>query len=260
MCLIVFALDCHPRYRLVLAANRDEYFRRPTAPAAFWDDAPHVLAGRDLEAGGPWLGVTRKGRLAAVTYSREPVAPVHRPPSRGKLAADFLAGTLSPQTYRELLLKEEGRYGGFNLLFGDAGSLFYHANRGDGFLRVPAGIHGLSNRLLDTPWPKVTAAKDQLARLLGSETVDPEGLFTLLADRTPFPDPLLPDTGFGLERERHLSPIFIAGSEYGTRSSTLVLIDRNDLLTFRERTWNDRQQAAGDVAFSFRIATPPVTP
>jgi uncharacterized protein with NRDE domain len=250
MCLIVCALDCHPAYRLVLAANRDEYHRRPTAPAAFWSDVPDLLAGRDLEAGGTWLGVTREGRLAALTYYREPVQPVHPLPSRGRLVADFLTGTLSPREYRELLLREERHFGGFNLLFGDAGGLFYHTNRGDVSFRVPAGIHGLSNGLLDTPWPKVTAAKEQLTRILRQETVEPEALFALLADRNPYPDPLLPNTGFGLERERHLSPIFIAGDEYGTRSSTLVLIDRDGRLTFRERTFDSLQVIVGTVSFT----------
>ncbi|HYS44625.1 MAG TPA: NRDE family protein [Geobacteraceae bacterium] len=251
MCLIVFALDCHPRYRLVLAANRDEYFSRPTTPAAFWADAPQVLAGRDLLAGGTWLGVTRERRLAAVTYYREPSLPVHQLPSRGRLAADFLAGTMTPEAYLERIRREGGRYGGFNLLFGDDSGLFYHTNRGDPSARVTAGVHGLSNGLLDTPWPKVIAGKARLARLLREETVATDPLFALLADRDRYPDPLLPDTGFGIERERHLSPIFIAGSDYGTRSSTVVLIDRDNRLAFLERTWNERQEAAGTAAFNF---------
>jgi uncharacterized protein with NRDE domain len=253
MCLIVFACDCHPRYRLVLAANRDEYFSRPTAPAAFWHDAPEVLAGRDLEAGGTWLGVTRSGRLAAVTYFREPARPARHLPSRGMLAADFLAGTMPPEEYLETLRREEGRYGGFNILFGDNGALFYHTNRGDISVRVAAGIHGLSNGLLDTPWPKVVAAREQLENLVRNDTAEPEGLFALLADRSAYPDPLLPDTGFGIERERHLSPIFIAGSTYGTRSSTIVLLGRDNRLSYRERTWDERQEAVGTVSFAIGL-------
>lgn len=250
MCLIVFALDRHPRYRLVLAANRDEFFSRPTAPAAFWEDAPQVLAGRDLEAGGTWLGVTGGRRLAAVTYYREPALPVHQLPSRGKLAADFLGTAMPPEQYLATVRREEGKYGGFNLLFGDDGGLFCHSNRGDVSVRVSAGIHGLSNGLLDTPWPKVVAAREQLERLVRDDVVAPEALFALLADRSHFPDPLLPDTGFGIERERHLSPIFIAGSDYGTRSSTVVLIDRDNRLTFLERTFDDRQEIVGTAAFT----------
>jgi len=250
MCLIVFALDRHPRYRLVLAANRDEYFSRPTASAAFWHDAPQVLAGRDLEAGGTWLGMTTERRLAAVTYYREPVAPLHQPPSRGKLAADFLTGTMAPEEYLERLRREEEKYGGFNVLFGDDGGLFYHTNRGDVSVRVTAGIHGLSNGLLDTPWPKVLAARKGLEHLLQSDVVEPEALFAILADRRAFPDPLLPDTGFGVERERHLSPIFIAGSDYGTRSSTVVLIGRDNRQTFLERTYDNRQEAVETASFA----------
>jgi uncharacterized protein with NRDE domain len=250
VCLIVFALDRHPRYRLVLAANRDEYFNRPTAPAAFWTDAPQVLAGRDLEAGGTWLGVTRDGRLAALTYFREPVVPVHRLPSRGKLAADFLAGSMTPEEYLDTLRREEGQYGGFNILFGNARGLYYHTNRGDVSVNVAAGCHGLSNGLLDTPWPKVAAARERLGCVLQNDSLEAEALFALLADRTPYPDPLLPDTGIGIERERHLSPIFIAGSDYGTRSTSIVLIDRDNRLTFRERTWNERQEVVGEISFS----------
>jgi uncharacterized protein with NRDE domain len=249
MCLIVFALDSHPRYRLVLAANRDEYFSRPTAPAAFWTDAPQVLAGRDLEAGGTWLGVTGDGRLAALTYFREPVVPVHRLPSRGKLAADFLAGTMTPEEYLEQLRREEGRYGGFNILFGTTGGFYYHTNRGDVSVRITAGSHGLSNGLLDTPWPKVVAARERMGCLLRNDILEAEDLFALLSDRTSYPDPLLPDTGIGIERERHLSPIFIAGSDYGTRSTSIVLIDRENRLTFLERTWNERQEAVATVSF-----------
>lgn len=256
MCLIVFALDCHPRYRLVLAANRDEYYSRPTTPAAFWADAPQVLAGRDLLAGGTWLGVTKESRLAAVTYYREPSLPVHQPPSRGRLAADFLTGSMPPEDYRERLRQEGGRYGGFNLLFGDDVGLFYHANRGDAPFRVASGVHGLSNGLLDTPWPKVVAARDRLAELLREDTVAPEALFALLADRSPYPDPQLPDTGFGIERERHLSPIFIAGSDYGTRSSTVLLIDRDGRVTFIERTFDNRQAVAATVSFTIGQTAP----
>ena len=253
MCLIVFALDCHPLYRLVLAANRDEYFSRPTAPAAIWAEAPQMLAGRDLVAGGTWLGVTTTGRLAALTYYREPVTPVHLLPSRGKLAADFLAGTMTPLEYLEILRRDEEHYGGFNILFGDAGGIFYHTNREDVSNRVAAGIHGLSNGLLDTPWPKVTAAKNRLEEIIRQGTMEPEELFLILSDRTHYPDPLLPDTGVGIERERHLSPVYIAGSGYGTRSSTIVIINRDGRLTFMERTWNERQEIAGTASFTISL-------
>lgn len=257
MCLIVFASDYHPLYRLVLAANRDEYFSRPTAPAAFWEDAPQVLAGRDLLAGGTWLGVTRERRLAAVTYYREPSEPVHQLPSRGMLAADFLKGTMPLQEYREQLQREGEKYGGFNLLFGDDSGLYYHSNRRKSYRGkiysswVAPGIHGLSNGLLDTGWPKLVAAWKRLGQLLQEGAAPhPDALFALLANRRPYPDRQLPDTGFGIERERTLSPIYIAGGDYGTRSSTVILIGRNNRVKFLERTFDNRQEITGTVSFT----------
>jgi uncharacterized protein with NRDE domain len=194
--------------------------------------------------------VTTTGRLAALTYYREPVTPVHPLPSRGQLAADFLAGTMTPTEYLERLRRDKDRFGGFNLLFGDGDAMFCHTNRGDVSIRVTAGIHGLSNGLLDTPWPKVAEAKKRLEVVLRNKSAEPEALFALLADRSTWPDPLLPDTGIGIERERHLSPIFIAGSDYGTRSSTVVIIDRDDRLIFMERTWNERHEVAGTASYT----------
>lgn len=250
MCLIVFALDAHPRYRLILAANRDEYFSRPTAPAGFWADAPQLLAGRDLQAGGSWLGITTGRRLAAVTNFRAPHRHCPSSPSRGRLVADFLAGTEAPAVFLETVGRDQGRYGGFNLLVGDDDGIFWHSNRGSGPERVPAGIHGLSNHLLDSPWPKVTAAKDRLAELLTAGQPDMAAMFAALADTCQFPDPLLPDTGVGLDRERFLSPIFIAGDAYGTRSSTLILIDRDNRVTFAERCYDSRQRVTATTTVS----------
>jgi len=238
MCLIALALERHPRYRLVLAANRDEYFQRPSAPARFWEDAPQVLAGRDLRSGGTWLGLTTTGRLAAITNYREPQRLEHPRGSRGKLVADYLVGTMKPEAYLELISREGGGYRGFNLVFGDDSGLFYYSNRGRSEAPVAGGIHGLSNHLLDTPWPKVVAAKERMDALVRGEEMEPEELFRLLSDRVPFPDNLLPDTGVGPERERLLSSLFIAGSDYGTRSSTIILIDRKNCVTFQERSYD----------------------
>jgi uncharacterized protein with NRDE domain len=250
MCLIVFALDAHPRYRLVLAANRDEYFTRPTAPAGFWPEAPQLLAGRDLQGGGSWLGITSQRRLAAITNYRDPLHRPTNPPSRGRLVTGFLTGTETPAAFLEMLAHGQGRYGGFNLLVGDDDGLFWHSNRGSGPQRIPAGIHGLSNHLLDTPWPKVTAAKAWLAELLTSGQPDMKAMFAALADTRQFPDPLLPDTGVGLDRERILSPIFIAGDTYGTRSTTLILIDRDNRVTFAEQCYDSRQQVTATTTVS----------
>lgn len=247
MCLIALALDAHPRYRLVLAANRDEYFRRPTLPASFWEDAPQVLAGRDLQGGGSWLGVGAGGRLAAVTNYREPTRHGQHHRSRGALVAGFLAGALPPGEYLEEVRGEGAHYGGFSLIVGNGEGLFFHSNRGEGVHRITPGIHGLSNHLLDTPWPKVVAARERLERLLRADAVEPEALFRLLSDTTRFPDQQLPDTGVGIERERLLSSLFIAGSDYGTRSSTIVLIDRDNHITFMEQSYDESHAISGSV-------------
>lgn len=226
MCLILFGYRCHPAFSLVLAANRDEFHARPTDPVDFWDDAPEVLAGRDRIAGGTWLGVTRGGRFAALTNIREPDRQRSDAPSRGALVADYLRGDTAPGDYLHALTTEAERYNGFNLLVGDRTELWYYANRGARPLRLAPGLYGLSNALLDTPWPKVERGRHGLAAILDSpDGPRPEALLELLADRSPPPDDELPDTGVGPARERLLAPLFIAGETYGTRSSSVLLID-----------------------------------
>jgi uncharacterized protein with NRDE domain len=250
MCLLAFALDCHPRYSLVLAANRDENFIRPTAPARYWDDAPQILAGRDQEAGGTWLGLSRNGRLAALTNYYAPDEYQQDKLSRGLLITDFLTGELSPREYLERLRKTGVNYNGFGLVFGDTTGLNYATNRGPSISGISAGVHGLSNHLLDTHWPKVTAVKARLQRIVGnSDIIDPETLFALLADRTRYPDLLLPDTGVGIQRERSLSSIFVSREEFGTRCSTVILIGRDNRMSFLERSFDALQNTTGTVEF-----------
>lgn len=238
MCLIVFAIDSHPDYKLVLAANRDEYFARPTVAADYWHDFPSILAGRDLRSGGTWLGVTRDGRVAAVTNYRDPGRKVLHPLSRGVIVADYLRGERDSRSFMQYLHSVADRCDGFNIIFGGSGEgFFYFSNRGGTPGAMEPGIHGLSNRLLDTPWPKVTAAKERLSSAIAGTTINPEELFSAMGDETPFPDGQLPDTGVGLERERLLSSIFIHGSDYGTRSTTLLLVDRGNHITFIERSY-----------------------
>jgi len=255
VCLIVFALDCHPRYHLVMAANRDEFHDRPTLAAAYWSDFPHVLAGRDLLCGGTWLGVTTDGRLAAVTNFRDPEQNIDTPRfSRGSLAAGYLTKTVPPQAYLETLSTKPGDYNGFNLIVADREEFWYCSNCDDaGQMRVAPGIHGLSNHLLDTPWPKVTTSKDGLERLIRDDRVLPETLLELLSDTTPFPDHLLPDTGVGIERERMLSSRFISGETYGTRSSTIILADREGGVYFMERSYAAGRMVIQTVQFKLPV-------
>lgn len=254
MCLIVFAYNCHPVYRLILGANRDEFRDRPTEPSRFWNDAPHILAGRDKQAGGTWLGVATSGRLAAVTNYRDPRKHVIDSPSRGKLVVDFLQNPIvKPEEFQGTLNREGQLYDGFNLLYGTSNELYYFTNRGGSSGLIPPGIHGLSNHLLDTRWPKVTVAKSRFESIVQHSIVDPEQIFAALTDPAPFADALLPDTGVGPERERLLSPIFIEDEFYGTRSTTLLLIDRNDHVTFVERVFDHPARTSTTQHYSFRI-------
>ena len=239
MCLILLAIKSHPAYKLIIAANRDEFYERPTAPAAFWADSPDVLAGRDLRAGGAWLGITKKGKIATLTNYRDPPSIKSGAPSRGNLVRNYLSGDKNPADFLAGLEKKAGFYNGFNLIIGDTEDLYWYSNRGGESRRLIPGIHGLSNHLLETPWPKVTRGKKAFRKILSNQKIPPpDELFTILADRTIPDDKSLPDTGVGLERERMLSPIFITGEIYGTRSSTLIMIDKNNHVTFMERTFD----------------------
>jgi uncharacterized protein with NRDE domain len=254
MCLILLANDAHPIYRLILAANRDEFYNRPTASAGYWEDAPQILAGRDLKDGGTWLGITRSGEIAALTNFRDPGSDHRDAPSRGRLVSGFLNGSRSMEEYLETLRYEGRSYNGFNLIFGDPARLCWYCNRHKRERFLAAGIHGLSNSLLDSPWPKVSRGKEALARIIeeGSE-IGEEQLLSLLSDRTLPPDGELPDTGVGFELELLLSPIFISSPAYGTRSSTVILVDRKNYVTFVERSFNGRPEKPMDSRWRFRI-------
>lgn len=250
MCLILLAWKMDDRFPLVLAANRDEFYDRPSAPAAFWEEQPDLLAGRDLREGGTWLGITRTGRLAALANYRDPASVKAGAPSRGRLVGDYLRGSERPESYLDRIAPA-GSFNGFNLLVGNPDELFCFSNRG-GRRRVEPGLHGLSNRLLDTPWPKVARGKAALGALLTQQWT-PESLLALLADRSRPADESLPDTGVGLEWERILSPSFIVSPVYGTRSSTVLLVDRGGEVTFIERVFNGGADPR-TVRFSFQIA------
>jgi uncharacterized protein with NRDE domain len=254
MCLILFAYKFHPRYPFIFAANRDEYYNRPSRTATFWEDAPQILAGRDLRCGGTWFGVTRKGKIAALANHREMERVRSHAPSRGFLVRDFLLHDNTADKYLEKLKRTGNLYNGFSLVFGDLRRLYHYSNKTAAPCLISEGIHGQSNHLLDTPWPKVERGKEALRWMLSSE-LDPsvEELFTLLADKTRAADDLLPDTGVGIENERILSSIFVNGPSYGTRSSTLVMVDRENNLTFIERTYNGNPDHYTTVEHRFKI-------
>ncbi len=243
MCLLALAWKTHPYLPLILAGNRDERHARASAAAGFWSDAPEVLAGRDLEAGGTWLGITLGGRFAVVTNYRDGLSPAKALRSRGALPAEFLKTRITPEAYLRQLQAHAGEYGGFSLVVGDPDSLWYFANRGGTApMPVAPGIHALSNHLLDTPWPKVQAAKARLKLLLDTDAVSGESLLKMLADRTPA-ETGLPDTGIGAELERRVSAAFVQDPVYGTRCSTLLLRDAQGGMRFTER----RFDAAGEM-------------
>jgi uncharacterized protein with NRDE domain len=245
MCLILFAYNQHPTYRLVLAANRDEFYERPTAPLGFWEDHPDLLAGRDLKSLGTWMGITRSGRMAAITNYREPGMPMPNAPSRGELISGFLIGHETPAAYLERIKRDGKRYNGFNLLVADTQTMFYYSNRGDDIVRLESSYYALSNRLLDTQWPKVKKGKKRFIELLDNPHSDipTEQLLSLLQNQDQPPDDQLPDTGVSKEWERTLSPIFITSPNYGTRSSTILAIDRSHQVRIIEYTWRQSRPA-----------------
>lgn len=251
MCLILVAWQAHPDYPWVIAANRDEFFARPTAAAGFWQEAPQVLAGRDLQAGGTWLGITRSGRFAALTNYRDP-AQNRQLPSRGALVADFLTGSETPEDYLARIAASGINYNGYNLLLGDGQSLWWASNvTGETRLLLP-GIYGVSNGLLDTSWPKVDAGKTALTRAIDC-LPDNQALFDLLQNDAIHPDEHLPSTGVPQEWERLLSAAFVKSPAYGTRSSTVLYQQHDGWLTFDEQTWLAGAQRGVRIRYRFGL-------
>lgn len=255
MCLIAFAWHVHPRWRLVLAGNRDEFHARPSAPLMRWDGAP-IIGGRDLEAGGTWLGVTDAGRCCVVTNVRDPRDP-QLGISRGRLVTDYLDGAADAATHARQLLSSAAGYRPFNLLTFDASHAFYLGNRPEPRAQaVTPGVHGLSNADFNTPWPKTRVLMQRMQEWIddGGET-DFTALFAALADERTAADAQLPDTGIGLERERWLSAAFIRGKDYGTRASTVVAIGRDGDGVIAEHRFGPNGVFIGESRL--RIGVPP---
>jgi uncharacterized protein with NRDE domain len=278
MCLILFALDAHPAYKLVLAANRDEFTARPTHKAHWWHYYPDVLGGLDLEAGGTWLGITKGGRLTALTNFRDIANISPDAPSRGELTHTFLTHPHVPVSDFAARLERKGtQYNGFNILWGDVGAeepeLFWYSNTiSDTYKRtvtkIQRGVHGLSNALLDTPWFKVEHGKARLQTVMEQQNISPEALtqslIEILQDPTKPDDAYLPKTGISLEWERTLSSMFIEAPEhrYGTRCSTVLLVDRVNTAYFAEIRYTpafdgsemDSQTGTSTFSFAFHLS------
>ena len=273
MCLAAFALHAHPQFPLVVAANRDEFYARPTRAAAWWADAPELWAGRDLDGGGTWMGFTRRGRVALLTNVRE---PGHEQPgaiTRGALVAEYLRGDGPPGRYLAHVAEQRARYNGFNLVCGSLGSAgkapslwgLHHAHGGADpagrVVRLRAGLHGLSNAAFGTPWPKVSGLVRDVGAALGehrqADTLAP-ALLAALADHAEAPDALLPDTGVGLDWERRLSARFIGGAGaraagYGTRASTVLLVGADGEVRVEERTFGPGGAPAGEAQAAWTL-------
>ena len=246
MCLIVIAWKARDDLPLVVAANRDEWRDRPAEPARWWSHHPQILAGRDLKAGGTWMGVTRAGRFAAVTNFRDPSDRRSTARSRGELVTQFLLSGEPPAAFLAALSSRAGEYNGFNLIVGDGRSLWYFGSREGDPRAIAPGVHGLSNHLLDEPWPKVVRGRMAMEAALRDRDPAPR-LFAMLADGEGAPDHALPGTGVGIAWERRLAAPLITGADYGTRASTVLTISATDDIFFEERTLADDGSVAGRI-------------
>lgn len=252
MCLVVLALGQDPNYPLILAANRDEFHARPTAELHWWDNQPEIVGGRDLQAGGSWLALSRRGRFATVTNFRDAEPPIARYRSRGELVAEFLACDLPPEAYLDTI--DEGAYSGFNLIVGDAHSVAYLSNREDGRRTLGDGLYGLSNALLDGPWHKVEHSKQLLASLLQRDAVNTSMLMQLMNDRHRAPAADVEAGRLDFATAHAVTAPFIVMPEYGTRCTTVVLLDRDGRWQITERRFDPDGSATGETALSF-VAT-----
>jgi uncharacterized protein with NRDE domain len=252
MCLILFALHQHEDYPLIVIANRDEYYARPTLSAHWWSDVPDIFAGRDLEASGTWMGVNKKGRFAAVTNVRESAAYGPARLSRGKLTRDFLSAYESAETYLQSIESSADDYAGFNLLVGDSTGLYFYSNRNPGIRCIPPGIYGISNGLFDEAWPKLSSGKQALAATLKT-SAESEPLMQILTDNTIAIDERLPETGVPVKIERLLSSRFIHSTDYGTRACSIVKFNNSGQIIFIEHNYDYAGRTDDSITEEFQI-------
>lgn len=252
MCLIVFGWDIHPKYKLILAANRDEFYNRPTAAAGFWKDHPEILGGRDLKAGGSWLTISKKGKIAAVTNFRDINSLVLNAYSRGEIPVNFLTSDKSPSQYIETLHSNLEKYNGFNVLLGTRGNMAHYSNHERKLNIIEPGIHGLSNALLNTNWPKVDRAKTKFQDIINNQ-FDYHDLIKMMGDTETAEDSVLPDTGVSQEWEKALSAMCIRTENYGTCCTTVITIDRLGKVEFTEKSFPGGIEAGEPVHCEFDI-------
>jgi len=255
MCLIIAGYKIHPDYPLILAANRDEVYQRPSQAARFWPDSPSLLAGRDIEHGGTWLGLNKSGRLAAITNYRDGRNKGSGHKSRGLLVSSYLLEQSAAPEFLQQCISDIADYDGFNLLLGDINTLYFLSSRERKYHQLTAGLYGISNGDFDSPWPKVERAKQQMTRLQDDNRFnDHEALLDVLTDKHIPDDEELPDTGIELERERILAPAFIMTERYGTRVSTVVSVNKAGQVKFSERNFSADGAIENDSVYEFKIA------
>lgn len=257
MCVLFLAVNQHPHFPLIIAANRDEIYARPTTSSQFWPSHPDILAGQDQEAGGTWMGITRSGYFSALTNIRAPSQPRIETRTRGELVSQYLQETPSNAEFSQRLRHNRQRYRGYNLIFGHWQDLQVYNNYNDQVLAASAGFYGLSNAALNSPWHKVSAGVRELTSLCQSmDNIDHEALFELLRNDTRAADEYLPNTGMPESLEKQLSSIFIHLPDYGTRSSTIVTVNREQQVHWVERTYNANAQVSNEQRYQFAISAP----
>lgn len=253
MCLIVFGYNCHQTYPFILAGNRDEFYQRPTKQAHFWDTEPEILAGRDLKAGGTWLGMTKEGRIGVLTNYRHFHSQPGGQKSRGELIPTFLKSSLDPKNVLADIISRGHQYDGFNMIAGTSTKLNYISNVHNSLEEIPPGIHGISNGFLNTSWPKVDVAKEKYRSATSGADIDEEAIFSFLKNKETYPQESLPDTGLSPEKEKAVSPIFIELKNYGTRCSTLITVDKNGLVSFVEKSYHKNCESETERRFQFKL-------
>lgn len=253
MCLIIFSYNSHNKYKLIFCANRDEFFNRPTENMHFWPENPDILAGRDLLGGGTWLGISKKRKIAALTNFRELIDKPVEKPSRGKIVKYFLCQNKNTTDFFKYLKRTKNEFNFYNLIFGNINELYYYSNKTDNTILLENGIYGISNAFLDTPWQKIVRGKEIFKDIISNDNFSYKDLFWLLTDDKKAEDDMLPNTGYPKAYERELSSIFVKMGEYGTRSSTVILIDYSNNVNVYERCYDKTGCPISTTHFNFSI-------